>query len=909
MADELKASPTYPGQEFLGALGRVAEKLGISLQEANQIVSQQSNSPIKAFLTNMLLADPLRSAGTALQDWTGTPREISEEYPYRRLVSGKGMTMQIDPRVLDFGQFAAPIAAPIVSRAKAVAQGLPQAVREAAMAAYGPATAPKAIVWHGSPHRFPATEKSPLGQFDPTKIGTGEGAQAYGHGHYLAEAKDVAKSYWPRSPKYEEKLMRKYNAAQAAERYPEMEVLEDAMLHNSPDDIVARFTNPEVGYSPEHAKAAKDFAKWYQKNPPEVGGLYKVDLPDEQIAKMLDWDKPLSQQPLSLKPLLSDIENFGAYAADKVRNLASQPGLEDWAKRDLLSEASQLAQSKSPQHVAGVLKRMQLYYGISPDSGPFKNVASDFLGFVKGMQSVPNMDTGGGAVSYLQARYGEKAASEILRNAGIPGIRYLDQGSRVAGEGTRNFVVFPGGEDILNIVGREKNGGQVSADAMRMKAWDKQVQKKSAGGISKALLKGAKVLAGAGKSAEELAAIEKAVVPTGMPAQIPQGKVPLIFERAPAKSKEEIRAIAERMAPQVLGEFVKKPGDTKSVAGKSKKVFERQKELPVDIVPTKELPPSQPVGYENLAGNVVIGVPGDPSEANKILRGIGDVQLEQGVPLHGGPRYGMGRPEFWASDYAAASGLQSLGRRASAAYDAPVVGSYIKMPEGLDYAMHNLDALLSIQQPEKLSPGKIAQLNNVIKRGSLKYGKFPDFVGFEDPDLVLLQSQINPRLRKQISETLSMPTYTEKFGLFSGQDIQNAITVPELRDVEAGVTGFSIGRMAPNAPLTESMHPTYAKDIPGEYMGHTKYPIPYELSYPDVTKFAAEQAPLKGANLFNMFKMSGPRQIVDQQLIDEIKQYEEMMKSLTGKKKGGKVAKKADGGLTSDDLILEERKL
>jgi hypothetical protein len=28
-----------------------------------------------------------------------------------------------------------------------------------------------------------------------------------------------------------------------------------------------------------------------------------------------------------------------------------------------------------------------------------------------------------------------------------------------------------------------------------------------------------------------------------------------------------------------------------------------------------------------------------------------------------------------------------------------------------------------------------------------------------------------------------------------------------------------------------------------------------------------------------------------------------------GKKKGGKVEKKAEGGLTSDDLILEERKL
>ena len=50
--------------------------------------------------------------------------------------------------------------------------------------------------WHGSPHRFPPTAKNPLGEFDPTKIGTGEGAQAYGAGAgYLAEAKATGIGY------------------------------------------------------------------------------------------------------------------------------------------------------------------------------------------------------------------------------------------------------------------------------------------------------------------------------------------------------------------------------------------------------------------------------------------------------------------------------------------------------------------------------------------------------------------------------------------------------------------------------------------------------------------------------------------------------------------------------------------
>jgi hypothetical protein len=108
---EIKASPTYFGQESIGRLGQVAEKLGISLQEAMGILAKEGNSPVKAFLGNLMLADPLKSAGTALQDYTGTPREITPESPYSRLISGKGMTMRLDPRVLDVAQFAAPIAA------------------------------------------------------------------------------------------------------------------------------------------------------------------------------------------------------------------------------------------------------------------------------------------------------------------------------------------------------------------------------------------------------------------------------------------------------------------------------------------------------------------------------------------------------------------------------------------------------------------------------------------------------------------------------------------------------------------------------------------------------------------------------------------------------------------------------
>jgi len=50
-------------------------------------------------------------------------------------------------------------------------------------------------VYHGTPHTFPPTEGNPLGEFDLSKVGSGEGFQAYGHGVYQAGAEDVARGY------------------------------------------------------------------------------------------------------------------------------------------------------------------------------------------------------------------------------------------------------------------------------------------------------------------------------------------------------------------------------------------------------------------------------------------------------------------------------------------------------------------------------------------------------------------------------------------------------------------------------------------------------------------------------------------------------------------------------------------
>ena len=50
-------------------------------------------------------------------------------------------------------------------------------------------------IWHGTPHEFKPTRVNPLGEFNLSKINTGEGNQSYGKGVYEAENQGIATNY------------------------------------------------------------------------------------------------------------------------------------------------------------------------------------------------------------------------------------------------------------------------------------------------------------------------------------------------------------------------------------------------------------------------------------------------------------------------------------------------------------------------------------------------------------------------------------------------------------------------------------------------------------------------------------------------------------------------------------------
>ena len=382
--------------------------------------------------------------------------------------------------------------------------------------------------------------------------------------------------------------------------------------------------------------------------------------------------------------------------------------------------------------------------------------------------------------------------------------------------------------------------------------------------------------------------------------------LPLDLPRAPAKTKEQIRPIAQRMAQQMTGEFVR-PDPKKSVnpAGKSLKQFQMEQGLEHDIRPTpgSNLSAQQVADIEKQKGMLKIGVSGDTTIADQTLHRAGPYELDLPSPQHGGPLYGLGGEGAWASNNPVASTFQKRVQELSQAYgDVPVLGQFLAMgPSGSNFAMHFADANLRAIDTSKMSKSQIDAVNDLIRAGTKKSGPRPSFPGIEDKESAYLQFAIDPELRKHFNAIMQKPDYTTKLGLPDGRVILHAITEPELRNTEILTSGLSQMRLDPSvdpSALSLSTHPTYSHVIPkvaGSEIGKTKYLIPAEMEFPDVAEYAKKN--YRPEDLTRVYQTATPRQMIDQQHIDEIRMYEEMMKELTGKKKGGAINKDKKFGI------------
>ena len=284
-------------------------------------------------------------------------------------------------------------------------------------------------VFHGTPHKFAPEPGFPYGRPRLDKMGTGEGAQAYGPGFYSAETPGVAKSY-------------KDNVAPQSLREADEDTIAYDVSQYSGDDIAEHAADRAVSVNFRGSDGTDyvfEDGSFYRigNNEPEVygqnigtayqasqGTLYKLDIPDADAAKTLDWDAPLSEQPKHIKKAWADFK-----------------------KSEL-----------------GILADESLNGNISAGRANYSNpTGKDIYGaFVEGA-----------ATKVGPGKWAEKAdydlAVKTLREAGIPGVKYLDQGSRGAGEGSRNYSIWD--QDVLDRTKMlERDGVTLGANKSRAAA-------------------------------------------------------------------------------------------------------------------------------------------------------------------------------------------------------------------------------------------------------------------------------------------------------------------------------------------------------------------------------------------------------------------------------------------------------
>jgi hypothetical protein len=262
-----------------------------------------------------------------------------------------------------------------------------------------------------------------VGGLTTQKIGTGEGAQAYGYGIYSAERRAVAEGYAKKLARLNDKIF--VDNKEITDEFEAGKARAIKLIKDSGESLesyikiknvffkyqknrlgLTKRSNPSElarrkAYLAKEKRLARKFYNKEIRLEEGSGHLYKLSIPDAD--ELLDWDKPLSEQTEAV------IKHLYKLVADK---------------------------------------------GFDSDE-VFVMTGEYFYGWLDEQEGSP------------------QAASELLKEYGIKGIQYLDGGSRADGEGTHNYVVFADEDiEIAEMLFQPDEGG--SADNGSMGEEEKQ---------------------------------------------------------------------------------------------------------------------------------------------------------------------------------------------------------------------------------------------------------------------------------------------------------------------------------------------------------------------------------------------------------------------------------------------------
>jgi len=255
-----------------------------------------------------------------------------------------------------------------------------------------------------------------LGAFDSSKIGTGEGAQAYGHGLYFAEQKITAESY--------QGLAKGWHID---------------------------------GSQPRLRSDVEDYAADYVDGQPRLGPYYEVSNPDglllQKVRELEQSGEPVREAALKeIDEKIKKLDDLALAGSDTSDRLL---GLKDLRKLVEEEDLSKFKYEKGSLYEVKIKARQEEFLELDDVIGyqdqPFVekifNANPKLQGLLEDAEDyyTPGGEnaTGYSVLRVLQETFEPQEYADILSNAGIKGFKYKDAQTRFSRKGaTYNYVVF-----------------------------------------------------------------------------------------------------------------------------------------------------------------------------------------------------------------------------------------------------------------------------------------------------------------------------------------------------------------------------------------------------------------------------------------------------------------------------------
>jgi hypothetical protein len=281
------------------------------------------------------------------------------------------------------------------------------------------------------------------------------------------------------------------------------------------------------------------------------------------------------------------------------------------------------------------------------------------------------------------------------------------------------------------------------------------------------------------------------------------------------------------------------------------------------------LVPRVELDLSDYIGRTLTPAYGDRTYAGKTLEEISGIKLDQPVDMEGGNQFMRSKDGIWASD----KGAMNTKATAMGKMDEPIMVYTAMAGQAGDASRMMSDATISMVEQSPITK-KAAKAYDKKIRETLD----PDWVGIQNPNVRQYLNNMPMTVRRELWQEMDKKMYKDQ-GFPNLGVIRAAITEPELLTSPSFSTGRSFGALD-SIRISPSTHKTYNTKVDGSYLGALPYDVPGDLIWRDFFKEMEKRKVKTGkSNPQRAFLMTPSiQQKVDQQMVDEVGAFTEMLK-------------------------------